>query len=71
MELKSLSYLVFISIVVLLYFSVHKWKNAQKYVLLCANLLFIYAASGIRSLCIIIILTIVSYMLGRSVEKDV
>lgn len=70
MGLKSLSYIAFVAIVALIYFAVYRVKNAQKYVLLLANLFFIYAVSGKKSLMIIIALIIISYVLGGLVESS-
>ena len=53
MDLKSIAYVGFAAIVAIAYYLAGRFKNGQKIVLLCANLFFILAASGLKSLVII------------------
>lgn len=71
MELKSLAYLAFAALIIIIYFAVSKVKNAQKYTLLIANLFFILVASGIKSFLIILLLTEFSFVMGQKIEKSV
>lgn len=71
MELKSLTYIMYATIVIIAYFSVKRIKNAQKIVLLLANIFFIFKTSGIKSLAIIIVLTLFSYYMGILIENTI
>lgn len=71
MELKSLSYVAFALAVVALYYGVRKVKNGQKCVLLAANLFFILATSGLKSLLIITLCVAISYGAGLLIEKNI
>ena len=71
MELKSLSYVAFALAVVALYYGVRKVKNGQRCVLLAANLFFILATSGLKSLLIITLCVAISYGAGLLIEKNI
>ena len=71
MELKSLSYVAFALAVVALYYGVRKVKNGQRCVLLAANLFFILATSGLKSLLIITLCVAISYGAGILIEKNI
>lgn len=71
MELKSLAFVVFAAVVIGIYYGVRKIAHAQKYVLLAANLFFIYLVSGKKGLFIIALLTAAVYGLGIRIEKTV
>ena len=71
MELKSLSYVAFALAVVALYYGVRKVKNSQRCVLLAANLFFILATSGLKSLLIITLCVAISYGAGLLIEKNI
>lgn len=71
MELKSLGYILFAAIIFFAYFSVYKIKNAQKIVLLLANISFICVAADFRSFIIITILICFSYFMGLLIERQI
>lgn len=71
MELKSLAYICFVAIIIFGYFLAYKIKNAQKIVLLIANIFFICMAADIRSFIVITILICVSYFMGLLIERKI
>lgn len=70
MDLKSLNYVLFALVVAALYYGVGSVRNGQKAVLLGANLFFIVAASGVKSLIIITLCVAISYGAGLWIEKS-
>ena len=70
MDLKSIAYVGFAAIVAIAYYLAGRFKNGQKIVLLCANLFFILAASGLKSLVIITACVAISFFSGLLIEKN-
>ena len=70
MDLKSIAYVGFAAVVAIAYYLAGRFKNGQKIVLLCANLFFILAASGLKSLVIITACVAVSFFSGLLIEKN-
>lgn len=64
MELKSLSYILFILITIIAYFASCRKKTAQRLVLIIANITFILLAADLRSLIIILLLVTFVYFMG-------
>lgn len=71
MELKSLTYVVFALAVAALYYGAGAVKYGQRIVLLAANLAFITATSGKKSLAIITLCVAISFFAGLCIEKAV
>ena len=71
MELKSLTYVVFALAVAALYYGAGAVKYGQRIVLLAANLVFIAATSGKKSLAIITLCVAISFFAGLCIEKAV
>ncbi len=71
MQLKSLEYVLFILITVISYYSLYRVRGAQRFVILVANLFFIYSASGLFSLAVITILCTAQFLIGIQIEKAV
>ena len=71
MELKSLTYVVFALAVAALYYGAGAVKYGQRIVLLAANLVFIAATSGKKSLAIITLCVAISFFAGLRIEKAV
>ncbi|HBK03090.1 MAG TPA: hypothetical protein DDY87_01525, partial [Clostridiales bacterium] len=70
MDLKSIAYVVFAAIVAIAYYPAGRFQYGQRIVLLCANLFFILAASGVKSLLIIAACVAISYLAGLLIEKN-
>lgn len=64
MELKSLTYLLFVLITIAVYFASCRKKTAQRLVLIIANITFILFAADLRSLVIILLLVTFVYFMG-------
>jgi len=71
MDIKSLSYLFFLLIVIVCYFAACRLKSAQRLVLIVANVCFILLATDIRSLIIILLLVIFTYFMGLAIFRAV
>ena len=71
MELKSITYVVFALAVAALYYGAGAVKYGQRIVLLAANLVFIVATSGMKSLAIITLCVAISFFAGLRIEKAV
>ena len=68
MELKSIEYLAFCLIVCVCYFAL--WKTAyQKHVLLLADAFFVIKMSDVRSLILIMIMTLLVFLIGKKIEQ--
>lgn len=70
MDLKSIAYVAFAATVALTYYLAGRFQYGQRIVLLCANLFFILAASGVKSLVIITACVAISYFAGLLIEKN-
>lgn len=71
MEIKSLSYLAFALIFILVYFALAKVPKGQKYALLAGNLIFFLSVSDLRSLCMVALECTVTFCLALRIEKKV
>lgn len=71
MELKSLSYILFLLITIIIYFASCRKFAAQRLVLIIANISFILFVSDLRSLFIITFLVSFAYFMGIFIEKAV
>lgn len=71
MEIKSLSYILFLLITIIVYFASCKKQSVQKLVLIIANLTFIILVSDVRSLFIVLILVTFVYFMGIAVGEAV
>lgn len=71
MEIKSLSYILFLVITMIAYFASCRNKTAQRLVLIIANLSFICFAADIRTLVIVLLLVTFVYFIGIAIEKKI
>lgn len=71
MELKSITYLLYALLVVLLYFAAAKRQKLQEAVVLCANIIFIWITCGLFPLAIILVLTGSVFLIGQVLEKNI
>ena len=71
MEIKSLAYILFLLITIIIYFASCRKQSAQRLVLIIANISFILFVSDLRSLFIIFFLVTLAYFMGILIEKAV
>lgn len=72
MELKSLTYVAFCLVVILIYYLANKiYPKAQKYVILLANLIMIYSLSRKTVVLLVLLLALFVYLMGIGVENSI
>lgn len=69
MEIKSIAYLAFCFITILFYFAFQRFKW-QRYILLAADIACILLMSDFRSLCIIVLVDFLVFLIAFRIEKS-
>lgn len=71
MELKSLEYVLFCLVVILVYYVSRKINDkSQKYVILLANLILIYSLTSVSTLILILLLAAFVFGMGKWLNKN-
>lgn len=69
MDLKSLNYVIFVTLVSILYLGLYRVKYAQKIILAIANSIFILSVAGLKPFILIIALILFSFSCGIWIER--
>ena len=71
MEIKSLAYIGFCLLVIVLYFFASKRQRLQRDILLAANVFFIWTVCGLKSSLLLLFYSSLIYILGRVIGRHI